>query len=311
MTQWLVLFHHLPPKPDYLRVKLRRRLARLHAVPLRNSVYVLPHRAETLEDLQWLSGEIRADGGDAILCQTQFVDGVTDEEIIARFDESASDRYAAIADEARALLEHTDFDDLDSAARVDLQRAHARLARQLDDVARGDFFSAAAGEQARREVDALDSATIAKRHVNAPSVKRGSVWVTRAGVFVDRMASAWLIRRFIDPDARFKFVRTARYTALAGETRFDMPRAEFTHEGDECTFEVLCRRFALTHAGLADIGEIVHDIDLKDDKFGRVEADGIAAVLRGITETIADDSQRIAAAASVFDGLFAQFRSRS
>src|SRR6476620_12348329 len=101
MSDWLVLFHHLPPKPDYLRVKLRRRLSRLQAVPLRNSVYVLPHRAETLEDLQWLSSEIRADGGDAILCQTQFIDGVTDEEIIARFDESASDGYAAIADEAR------------------------------------------------------------------------------------------------------------------------------------------------------------------------------------------------------------------
>lgn len=311
MTDWLVLFHHLPPKPDYLRVKLRRRLSRLHAVPLRNSVYVLPHRPETLEDLQWLAGEIRADGGDAILCQTQFIDGVTDEEIIARFDESATERYVAIADEARTLLAHTDFDELDSSGRADLQRAHARFTKQLDDVARGDFFAAAAGERTRRDVDALDAASTAKRPSNAPSVKRGSVWVTRAGVFVDRMASAWLIRRFIDPDARFKFVRTARYAALAGEIRFDMPRAEFTHEGDACTFEVLCRRFALTHPGLSNIGEIVHDIDLEDDKFARAEADGIAAVLRGLTETTADDSQRIAAAASVFDGLFAQFRSRS
>jgi hypothetical protein len=274
-------------------------------------VYVLPHRPETLEDLQWLSGEIRADGGDAILCQTQFIDGVTDEEIIARFDESASERYTAIADEARALLEHTDLDDLDSERRGDLRRAHARLAKQLDDVARGDFFAAGAGEHARRDVDALDAASTAERRGDSPSMKRGGVWVTRAGVFVDRMASAWLIRRFIDPDARFKFVRTARYAALAGETRFDMPRAEFTHDGDACTFEVLCRQFALTHAGLSDIGEIVHDIDLKDDKFARAEADGIAAVLRGLTETTADDSRRLAAAASVFDGLFAQFRSRS
>jgi hypothetical protein len=137
------------------------------------------------------------------------------------------------------------------------------------------------------------------------------VWVTRAGVFVDRMASAWLIRRFIDPDARFKFVRTARYAALAGEARFDMTRGEYTHEGDRCTFEVLCQRFVLTDAGLSDIAEIVHDIDLKDEKFGRAEADGVAAVLRGITETTDDDSLRIASAANVFDGLLAQFRSRS
>src|SRR5262245_62151279 len=107
MTNWLVLFHHLPPKPDYLRVKLRRRLTRLHAVPLRNSVYVLPHRAETLEDLEWLAGEIRSEGGDAILCQTQFIDGVTDEEIIARFNEAATDRYDTIAGEARSLVTKT------------------------------------------------------------------------------------------------------------------------------------------------------------------------------------------------------------
>ena len=141
--------------------------------------------------------------------------------------------------------------------------------------------------------------------------QRARVWVTRADIFVDRMASAWLIRRFIDPAARFKFVPGGRYAAQQGEVRFDMPRGEYTHEGDRCTFEVLCQRFGLDAAGLVAIAEIVHDIDLKDDKFGRPEADGIAVVLRGIATGAPDDESRVQIATNVFDGLFAQFAGES
>src|SRR5215475_14607568 len=121
-------------------------------------------------------------------------------------------------------------------------------------------------------------------------------------------STASLIRRFIDPRARFKFVAGVRYSPQAGEIRFDMPRGEYTHEGDRCTFEVLCARFGLRDAGLTAIGEIVHDIDLKEDKFSRPEVDGIVAVLRGIRDAVAGDADRVQAAASIFDGLYAQFR---
>jgi len=310
---WLVLVHHLPPKPDYLRVKVRRRLARLHAQPLRNSVYVLPHRVDTLEDFQWLAGEIRDEGGDAIVCQAQLVDGATDEELTGQFEAHAAELYAAVTSAARSLLD----DQLRAVSTVEtrasLQQAHARLSAQLDDAKQADFFASAAGEQARAAVDAVRSAANPSRSQPSGAVEteppRGRVWVTRAGVFVDRMASAWLIRRFIDPDARFKFVSSTRYSALDGELRFDMPHGEFTHEGDACTFEVLCRRFGLTDTGLVAIAEIVHDIDLKDDKFQRPEADGVAVVLRGISESAPDDAARIAIASTVFDGLLAQFRS--
>src|SRR6185436_9545544 len=100
---------------------------------------------------------------------------------------------------------------------------------------------------------------------------RGRVWVTRKGIHVDRIGSAWLIRRFIDPEARFKFVIGKGYTPEPGELRFDMFEAEFTHSADCCTFEVLLKEFSVTEAALRPLAEIVHDIDLKEDKFGREE----------------------------------------
>jgi hypothetical protein len=134
---------------------------------------------------------------------------------------------------------------------------------------------------------------------------RGRTWVTRQGIFVDRIASAWLIRRFIDPDARFTFVAPQGYVPAPGELRFDMFQAEYTHEGDRCTFETLLRRFALDDPALVPIAEIVHDIDLKDGKFGREDALGIERVLAGIAAAHADDATRLEHGAALFDGLYA------
>ena len=130
------------------------------------------------------------------------------------------------------------------------------------------------------------------------------VWVTRQDVYVDRIASAWLIRRFIDPDARFKFVRGKGYVPEPDELRFDMFEAEFTHEGDRCSFEVLLSRAGLADPALVAIGEIVHDIDLKDSKFGREETSGIAHLVAGLSITHKGDEQRIERGAAVFDDLY-------
>ena len=136
------------------------------------------------------------------------------------------------------------------------------------------------------------------------------VWVTRQGVYVDRIASAWLIRRFIDPDARFRFVRAKGHIPQDGELRFDMFEAEFTHEGDRCTFEVLLARLDLNDKALTAIAEIVHDIDLKDAKFGREETGGIAHLITGLCQSSKDDAQRLARGAAVFDDLYEYFRKR-
>jgi len=244
-ARWLLLIHQLPPKPDYLRVKMRRRLSRMGAALLKSTVYVLPNGAEALEDFTWLAREIHAAGGSAMVCEARFVEGVSDEEI-------------------EAML-------------------HAE-----------SIESSAAGDQERPE-----------------RVGPGRTWVTRQGVFVDRIASAWLIRRFIDRAARLKFVPPKGYLPAAGEQRFDMFEAEHTHEGDRCTFEVLARRFGVADTAVAAIGEVVHDIDVRDGKFDRPETAGVERLITGIALTQPSDETRIALGSQLFDALYEAWRRKS
>jgi len=143
-----------------------------------------------------------------------------------------------------------------------------------------------------------------------PESVPGSVWVTRRGVQIDRIASAWLIRRFIDPTGEFKFVDGKGYKPERGELRFDMFEAEYTHEGDRCTFEVLVQRAGLRDSALMEIAEIVHDIDLKDGKFGREEAAGFKMLIDSVCVATADDNERIARAKAVLDDLYQYFQKK-
>jgi hypothetical protein len=135
--------------------------------------------------------------------------------------------------------------------------------------------------------------------------------VTRKGIYVDRMASAWFIRRFVDPGARFKFVPPKGYKPVSGELRFDMFEAEFTHEGDRCTLEVLIERVGRQDPALNRIAEIVHDIDLKDSKFGRHETPGIEQVIAGIAMAHKDDEARLNRSSAVFDDLYEYFKRKA
>ena len=320
-----MLVHRLPAKPDYLRVKVRRRLDRIGALAIKNSVYVLPNRAESTEDFEWLALEIHKDGGDALVCRSELVAGTTDEEVIQRFNAERDESYRSIRESVAADLRESEraVTASDEAWRENVQNSYARAQRRLDEIVRLDFFRAEGRSQAeeelrkfhelleRKSTPASSRSEIpskAARNPQSATRPQGAMWVTRAGVFVDRMASAWLIRRFIDPDARFKFVRVARYPGGPAEVRFDMVPAEFTHDGDMCTFEVLLERFDLHEPGLNAISEVVHDIDLKDEKFGRSEAAGIEAVLGGIVNAVPDDDARLAAAFPLFDALYDRFR---
>jgi len=292
---WLFLIHQIPPKPDYFRVKVRRRLQRLGAVALKNSVYLLPRRTETREDFEWLAREIQAEGGEATLCRGALLAGTSDEEVETMFRTERDADYAAIERDARALAgrgEPTE-DEL------------ARLRRRLEEAERIDWFDApgrAAAERALAGAANLPSPGAAE---GGASPVRGGIWVTRTGIKVDRISSAWLIRRFIDPAARFKFVPAKGYRPAAGELRFDMFQGEYTHEGDRCTFETLLLRFGLTDPALRVLGEIVHDVDCKDDKFGRPEAAGIASLIDGLALAYPDDAERLERGAAVFEGLHA------
>ena len=295
--RWLVLIAQLPAKPDYLRVKLRRRIQRVGALSLKSAVYVLPSRPDTLEDFMWLRDEMIGDGGDAIVCAARTVVGITDGELVARFRELRDEDYREIIGAARELGSGTSGDDA--------ARELSRLERRLDEVAKLDFFASPAQRDARRVVEEVAKARRASATAPAPKEPtfEGRTWVTRGGVFVDRIASAWLIRRFIDRAAVFKFTSATSYSPQPGELRFDMYQAEFTHEGDRCTFETLLDRFGLDDPALRAIAQIVHDIDCKDEKFARHEAAGIELVLRGLVSAEPDDARRIERGTALFDGL--------
>jgi hypothetical protein len=308
-ARWLLLIHQIPPSPSYLRVKVGRRLQGLGSVPVKNSVYVLPLGDQAQEDFQWVRKEIVAGGGDASVCEARFVEGLSDEAIEALFIGARQADYERLAVEAGALQAALGGRGKRAAeARAQADGLLVRLRRKLDGIRRIDFFATPGRDAAERLIDSIETSL---RPAAAPETEtgihgriRGRTWVTRAGVQVDRIASAWLIRKFIDPDARFRFTRGEEAIA-DGELRFDMFEAEFTHEGDQCTFEVLLRRFGLTDRALQRMGEIVHDIDLKDGRFAREEAAGIGQLIAGVAMRHADDEARLRDGAALFDSLYA------
>src|SRR4029453_2368770 len=279
-ARWLGPIHQLPPQPGYLRVKVGRRLQALGAVAVKNSVYVLPRSDEALEDFQWVRREIVAGKGDASVCEARFVEGLSDDSVEALFNAAREEDYAALARDARAVQAAAKTGPKRPDSRQEkVGSAVVRLRKRLGEGIEIDFFGADGRnglEQliAAVEADLQPAGTESEPRAIEPGDVRGRTWVTRSGVHVDRIASAWLIRRFIDPEAAFRFVR-GHEPAQPGELRFDMFEAEFTHEGERCTFEVLLRRFALADPALARIGEIVHDIDLKDGRFNHLETVGL------------------------------------
>jgi hypothetical protein len=317
---WLLLIHQIPPKPDYFRVKIGRRLQRLGAVAIKNSVYVLPKNEQTQEDFQWVLREIIEGRGEASLCEARFVEGLSDDRVQTLFQVARGAEYDQIAEEACRLAEMPLPDaQIEETRRSQLEIDLARLKRRLAEVVAIDFFGAPGREAAEGLVSGVEARVSGKNSTlasdNARVFRRedflGKTWVTRKGIYVDRMASAWLIRRFIDPNAHFKFVPPKGYKPLHGELRFDMFEAEFTHEGDHCTLEVLIERAGLNDPALIPIAEMVHDIDLKDSKFGRQETIGIERLIAGIAMAHKDDETRLARGAAVFDDLYEYCRRKS
>jgi hypothetical protein len=314
---WLLLIHQLPAKPAYLRVKIWRRLQALGAVAVKNAVHVLPMNEETQEDFEWLLREIQEGGGEAFVCEARLIDGLSDEDVRALFDRARDADYAEVVKDARALAKSL-RPNAKSETIAELRAQVARLRKRLAEIVAVDFFGAIGRETAEALVRSLearlneDESVTDKAMVdpNALGTLHNRTWVTRQGVYVDRIASAWLIRRFIDPEARFKFVAGKGYRPNEGELRFDMFEAEFTHEGDKCTFEVLLERGALKEPALRAIAEIIHDIDLKDNKFGRTEVAGIRTLIEGISVATKDDSERIARGSEVFNDLYEYFRKK-
>jgi len=317
--RWLLLIHQLPPKPAYLRVRIGRRLQGLGAAALKNTVYALPRSDAAQEDLAWVLREIVEAGGEAVLVAATLLEGLGDEDVEGLFQAARSSDYARISERARKLAAtlhgKRGASRLPPRAAAELRRLEAQLAGAIA----LDFFEAPGREAAEGRIEAiaarLRAATApgsepgtAPRPRPDPRQITGGTWVTRRGVHIDRIACAWLIRRFLDPRARFAFVAPRGYRPRPGEIRFDIYDAEFTHDGDRCTFEVLLDEAGIKDPALRAIAEVVHDIDLKDAKFGRPEAAGVARLIEGIAAVHRDDERRIERGAELFEDLHRAFR---
>jgi hypothetical protein len=315
-SSWLLLIHQLPPKPDYFRVKIWRHLQKLGAVAVKNSVYILPNTDASYESFQWVTREIAASGGEASVCEASFVNGLSDQQIEELFNKASNAEYEQLAKDLRLaaeLLPPRKQPNEEQRARVTSEIIKIR--KRLNDIVATDFF----GASGREAVDGVIQALEVRIQSGGPEIDQsgvrvslkelqGRIWVTRKGIHVDRMASAWLIRRFIDSKARFKFVDGKSYKPAKSELRFDMFEAEFTHEGDDCTFEVLQRRTNLKDSALREIAEIIHDIDLRDEKFGREDVPGIERLINGIAMAHKEDLVRLERASFVFDDLYEYFK---
>lgn len=271
-----------------------RRLNQLGALPIKNSAYLLPHSPDHLEDFQWLKSEIVSGGGEAWIF-TVAPESLSDSEIQNCFRELRSRDYKQLLDAA-------------TAAPQDWQK----LKRKFETVRAVDFFGAPGQEEFESFMQSIEQQLrgVEPRKTTKPDLKglTGATWVTRKGVKVDRIASAWLIRRVIDRAADFLFVDGNQYTPAAGQIRFDMFEGEFTHEGDLCTFEVLLAHSPRSDAALEAIAQMVHDIDVKDEKYQRPETVGFAAMISGIIALYAADEQRITEGARLLEATYAALK---
>jgi hypothetical protein len=311
--EWLLLIHQIPPKPSYFRVRIWRRLQQVGAIAVKQSVYALPKGQQASEDFGWILKEIAEGGGEASVCEARFLEGLTDEQVVSMFQSARKGEYEKIIREARTL--QNEFSVNSSATAETMAKLKSQLSRlrsRFDEIVAIDFFSAP--ERSASEIALSDLSSQLK---GSPSSKaavqrnlkelKGRTWVTRDNIFVDRIASAWLIRRFIDRGAKFKFVSSNQYTPRARELRFDMYEGEYTHEGDRSTFEVMLDRLGISDHALTRIAEIVHALDLKDEKFHQAETAGLSVVLKGIVMTHPSDKERLELGCELFDGMYQVF----
>jgi len=297
VPRWLLLAHQLPTTSSNARVKTWRPLQQLGAVPVRNSVYVLPNTDQCREDFEWMRSEIVALGGSATVFAADAVDATGNDEIEAVFRKARDADYEELTrDVRRHRATH-------SLARRSAERAKA--AERLAVIRRIDFFNAPAGGDAADAVAALERraappAAGQEHAMHMPSkefVNRR--WVTRPRPGVDRMASAWLIRRFIDPKATFAFVERPS----AAEVPFDMYAGDFSHHGKLCTFEVLAQRFAIADPAVNHLARIVHDLDMKENRYSAPEAPAVGRMVDGLRQLHADDGTLLEQGIAMFEAL--------
>jgi hypothetical protein len=301
---WLLLLYSLPPNTGALRLSLWRQLKRLGAVSLKTSASVLPDRPDLYESFQWLAQRVREQGGNATLVRANDVDGVSDDELIAMFQEARTADYVEVIEAVRQLLPLKGKKSKTGPEELEKLASRFQTIRQID------FFDcpkAADVEMLLRRLDGAASGAEAKSLSIKNYQKR--TWLTRPRPEVDRVGSAWLIQRFIDSKATFVFATdaSAHPTALP----YDMVGVEFGHHGDDCTFETLIKRFTLDDSGLKKIAAIIHDADLGDGRHGTHDGAGLLAIFRGWAQMGWTDHDILVRGFDCFDALYRQLSTRT
>jgi hypothetical protein len=307
---WLLLVHQLPARPVSVRVRTWRRMQQLGAVAVKNSVYALPNRPETREDFEWVRAEIVAGGGQATVFQASTIDTISGDDLRETFRRDRNEDYSSLVRAVEKIARAAG-----ARRRLDpraLPKALRLWRERLAEIEALDYFAARGRDAARAAVDRLETLAAGSRTAPPatsrdgtldPTVFRKRRWLTRHKPGIDRMASAWLIRRFIDPHAVFAFAAPDA-PREPGAVTFDMFEGDFTHEGDRCTFEVLCARFGVNEARIGDIAELVHDLDLKDARFGRPEAPLLGTLVEGLRQLHQRDEELLEHGIALFEALY-------
>jgi hypothetical protein len=296
---WLLLLYGLPAKQSSKRVNLWRKLKKFGAVQLKNSAYILPDTPTHFERFQWLAKQVRDNKGDATLIRVTEVEGLTGEQIADLFRDDRRSDYDELSKSIAAAAKRKSAD----------AEALETLRQRFNGIREIDYFGCPAAHDVELAFRRLEERGSGKQSGGGNLDRRkyaGRTWLTRPRPEIDRVGSAWLIRRFIDPKARFIFSSEAKKFPEA--IPYDMVDVEFTHHGEDCTFETLVKRFALDDKAMRAIAEMIHDADLEDGKFQRSECVGIDRVLKGWARLGLSDEQLLGKGGECFDALYEQLR---
>jgi hypothetical protein len=311
--RWLLLVHQLPARPSNLRVRTWRRLQQLGAIAVKQAVYVLPDSPAAREDCEWLKTEIEAGGGEASVFAADTVDTWSSDELVEEFRRARESDYTTLARAIERALKLATRKRIPRRSRRAVSRIVDTFRQRLTAIETIDFFGSAGRDRVTALVSELQRTLSGDlpvdRRASSSDTRRESfrrrVWVTRPRPGIDRMGSAWLIKRFIDPEARFGFVE--RPPTAADAVPFDMFGVEFTHQGEWCTLETLAHTFAITDSAVERLAAIVHDLDLKDGKFGAPEAGTVGALVEGLQALFPDDHLLLDNGMTMFEALYLAF----
>jgi hypothetical protein len=313
---WLLLVYQLPSRPSNARVKTWRRLQKLGARAIRNSAYVLPNSPQAREDFEWLKAEIAALKGQGDVFAADTLDPQSSDELVAEFRRARQQEFEAIRREATLMLGRSGQGRSPADSRRPwMARAVRTLRERWTEVVAVDFFGAPRRDEAAAALDQLErmlagsgpraGIRATEGDILMAEKFRECIWVTRPRPGIDRMGSGWLIRRFIDPRARFRFGEKPEKSAAT--VPFDMFGVEFSHQGNRCTFETLTRRFAISSPAVNWLAQIVHDLDLKDDRYALPEASAIGRLVDGLRQMYADDSELLERGIAMFEALYRSY----